>query len=76
MCIFCEIFLFSTASLKFGNGQQQRRQNGSGVVRPGPMKALPLSTLVTNAAHLQEHFKNATTGSGEWSVLVSEFILI
>ncbi|XP_050688310.1 mucin-17-like [Eriocheir sinensis] len=52
-------------SLKFGNGQQQRRQNGSGVVRPGPMKALPLSTLVTNAAHLQEQFKSAATGSGD-----------
>lgn len=63
VCIFYETFSLSTANLK---QQQQRRQQGSGVVRPGPMKALPLSTLVTNAAHLQEHLKSATTGSGEF----------
>lgn len=71
MFIFCESFLPLTASLKFGGGQQQQlqqqwRQHGSGVVRPGPMKALPLNTLVTNAAHLQEHLKSAGTGSGEF----------
>lgn len=68
MFIFCENFPSFTASLKFGGGQQQqqRRQHGPGVMRPGPMKALPLSTLVTNAAHLQEHLKSAAIGSGEF----------
>lgn len=33
-----------------GQQQQQRRQLG---VRLGPMKALPLSKVVTNAAHLE-----------------------